>query len=158
MTRIVGCLGLREYFIHDMPNQIAAALLRIAEPAVRLVLWLLDRFRQNRPSQRSCNRQLKREIIVSYTNANRTAWQLKIRTRTTEAQGTNDRNYVVCPDCGKPMSASALLCRDCYKRAGANAAPIYQAARQRGEASDRSSRRAEDTPPRWYHKRGDQKR
>jgi tRNA(Ile2) C34 agmatinyltransferase TiaS len=65
---------------------------------------------------------------------------------------------VVCPECGGPMSSNAFLCRSCYKRAGGRKAAIYKAAKDRGEASDRSTRRPEDVPPRVYHKRGDQTR
>src|ERR1700721_1384965 len=51
-----------------------------------------------------------------------------------------DKHYVTCPECGKEMSAHALLCRDCYKRSGGVGASIYLAAKDRGEASPRSKK------------------
>lgn len=68
------------------------------------------------------------------------------------------RRFATCPDCGKPMSGSALLCRVCYVSARRRGASIYRAAKERGESSDRSSPRPSDVPPRPYHKRSDQKR
>lgn len=51
------------------------------------------------------------------------------------------------------MSAAALLCRKCFTRAGGVYAPIYRAAKARGEASDRSMRRPADVSARVYHRR-----
>jgi hypothetical protein len=51
-----------------------------------------------------------------------------------------DKHYVNCPECGREMSAHALLCRDCFNRSGGVGAPIYLAAKERGEASPRSSK------------------
>jgi hypothetical protein len=44
------------------------------------------------------------------------------------------KRYAHCPDCGSEMRPSALLCRACFKRAGAAWAPIYRAAAARGES------------------------
>lgn len=73
-----------------------------------------------------------------------------MKARVTEAD--DGRLYVVCPDCGGPMSASALLCKNCFTRAGGCGAPIYRAAKARGESRSLPKRPA-DVPPRVYHKR-----
>lgn len=44
-----------------------------------------------------------------------------------------EKVYVNCPDCGREMSAHALLCRECFRRAGAHGADIYYEAQLRGE-------------------------
>lgn len=69
-----------------------------------------------------------------------------------------EKTFAVCPDCGGEMSAHALLCRECYKRAGGAGAPIYRAAYDRGEASPRSRTKLEGTLTRAYTTRLGQKR
>jgi hypothetical protein len=70
-----------------------------------------------------------------------------------EKEDNHDRKaFIACPDCGKPMSAHALLCRDCYKKSGGIGAPIYRAAQSRGEASPRSRTKPEGTVKRSYTK------
>jgi hypothetical protein len=54
----------------------------------------------------------------------------------------SEKRYVNCPECGNEMSAHALLCRECYKRAGGVGAAIYRAAAERGEASPRWNKEA----------------
>lgn len=84
---------------------------------------------------------------------------MEIRLGSTWEEGADGKLYVVCPECGGPMSANALLCRGCFKREGGHAAPIYQEANLRGESSDRTTRTlTKESPTRVYHKRQDQKR
>jgi len=75
-----------------------------------------------------------------------------IRNGMTREQGDGGKLYVVCPDCGGPMSAYALLCRDCFYRAGGVGAAIYREAQLRGEASNRSDAKTDGTPRRAYHR------
>ena len=71
----------------------------------------------------------------------------------------DEYRVAVCPDCGKQMSAHALLCRDCYKRAGgARGARIYQDASDRGEASPRSKAKPDGIANREYSINPKQKR
>jgi predicted amidophosphoribosyltransferase len=68
----------------------------------------------------------------------------------TRQEGENGKIYVVCPECGKETSTHALLCRECYKRAGGVRAMIYRAAEGRGEL--------DEAPTRAYHKNDKQVR
>jgi hypothetical protein len=56
-------------------------------------------------------------------------------------KGEMGRLYAICPECRKPMSAHAALCRECYARAGGAAAALYRSSKLRGEARGKPVKR-----------------
>jgi hypothetical protein len=66
---------------------------------------------------------------------------MKIDSEITLEKDQTDRRYAMCPECRKPMSAHALLCRECYARAGGVEAALYRSSKLRGEARGKPVKR-----------------